>query len=185
MKGLDRTQLKFIAICAMVCDHAAWGFVEFMSPLGQLMHIIGRLTVPTMCFFVAEGFRHTSSIKEYIQRMALFAVVAMLPFYLFFHEIYDYRQNIIFDLLLGLLLLTVLEHKRFNNMEENARLLKGEMETVEKKNRQLEKAKELAEEARQEAIAANAAKGKFFVKPGSEQLHGIYDRQIKMETYEV
>ena len=113
MKGLDRTQLKFIAICAMVCDHAAWGFVEFMSPLGQLMHIIGRLTVPTMCFFVAEGFRHTSSIKEYIQRMALFAVVAMLPFYLFFHEIYDYRQNIIFDLLLGLLLLTVLEHKRF------------------------------------------------------------------------
>ena len=63
MKGLDRTQLKFIAICGMVCDHAAWGFVEFMTPLGQIMHIIGRLTLPIMCFFIAEGFRHTSNIK--------------------------------------------------------------------------------------------------------------------------
>ncbi len=113
MKALNRTQLKFIAICAMVCDHLAWGFVEFMSPLGQVMHVIGRLTIPIMCFFVAEGFRHTSSVKEYIKRMALFWVVAMLPFYLFFHEIYDYRQNIIFDLLLGLLMLAVLENKRF------------------------------------------------------------------------
>ena len=56
----------------------------------------------------------------------------------------------------------------FNNMEENARLLKGEMEAVEKKNRQLEKAKELAEEARQEAIAANAAKGKFLAHMSHE-----------------
>ena len=113
MKSLNRTQLKFIAICAMVCDHTAWGFVEFMSPLGQVMHIIGRLTLPIMCFFVAEGFRHTSSKSGYIKRMALFSVVAMLPFYLFFHEVYEYRQNIIFDLLLGLLLLAVLENHRF------------------------------------------------------------------------
>lgn len=113
MKGLNRTHLKFIAICAMVCDHVAWGFVEFWSPLGQLMHVIGRLTIPIMCFFVAEGFRHTSSRKGYIMRMALFAVVAMLPFYLFFGELYDYRQNIIFDLLLGLLLLAVLENHKF------------------------------------------------------------------------
>ena len=113
MKTLNRTQLKFIAICAMVCDHVAWGFVEFMSPLGQVMHIIGRLTIPIMCFFVAEGFRHTASVKGYIKRMVLFWIVAMLPFYLFFHELYDYRQNIIFDLLLGLLMLAVLENNRF------------------------------------------------------------------------
>lgn len=66
MTGLDRTQLKIIAIAAMVCDHIAWGFVEFMSPLGQFMHIIGRFTLPIMCFFIAEGFGHTSSKKGYI-----------------------------------------------------------------------------------------------------------------------
>ena len=112
-KGLDRTQLKLIAICAMVCDHTAWGFVEFMTPLGQVMHVIGRLTIPIMCFFIAEGFRHTRNVKEYILRLALFSVVAVLPFYLFFGELYEYRQNIIFDLMLGAMLLAVLESKKF------------------------------------------------------------------------
>ena len=118
MKGLDRTQLKFIAICAMVCDHVAWGFVEFMTPLGQVMHVIGRLTIPIMCFFVAEGVRHTSSISGYIKRMAVFSVITMLPFYLFFGDMYEYRQNIIFDLLLGVLLLAVLENQRFKKWQK-------------------------------------------------------------------
>lgn len=113
MKTLDRRQLKWIAICAMVCDHLAWGFVDFMTPLGQILHLIGRLTLPIMCFFVAEGYRHTSSVKEYIKRMLFFWVVAVIPFYLFFGELYGYRQNIIFDLSLGLMMLAVLESKRF------------------------------------------------------------------------
>lgn len=79
MAGLDRAKLKTIAIVAMVCDHIAWGFVEFMSPLGQVMHIIGRFTLPIMCYFVAEGFQHTASKKRYMMRMAFFSVVSMLP----------------------------------------------------------------------------------------------------------
>ena len=112
MKTLNRTQLKFIAICAMLCDHFAWGFLDFYSVPGQILHIIGRFTLPIMCFFIAEGFRHTSSRVEYIKRMVMFWIVAIIPFYLFFHEVYDYRQNIIFDLLLGLLMLAVLENKK-------------------------------------------------------------------------
>ena len=79
-KTLDRTQLKLIAICAMVIDHVAWGFVEFWSPLGQVMHVIGRFTIPIMCFFVAEGYRKTSSVSGYLKTMACFAVVSMIPF---------------------------------------------------------------------------------------------------------
>lgn len=118
MKGLSRTQLKLIAICAMVCDHVAWGFLDFMTPLAQVMHVIGRLTIPIMCFFVAEGFRHTSSKKAYLGRMALFWVASAIPFYLFFHEEYEYRQNIIFDLMLGLLMLMVLENKQFKRWQK-------------------------------------------------------------------
>ena len=54
------------------------------------------------------------------------------------------------------------------NTEENARLLKHEMELIEKKNEQLKKANEQAEEARQDALAANTAKGKFLAQMSHE-----------------
>lgn len=54
------------------------------------------------------------------------------------------------------------------NIEENARLWKNEKELMEKKNKQLEEANALAEEARQEALAANAAKGKFLAHMSHE-----------------
>ena len=54
------------------------------------------------------------------------------------------------------------------NIEENARLWKNEKEFMEKKNEQLEKATALAEEARAEALAANAAKGKFLAHMSHE-----------------
>ena len=110
-KGLNGTQLKVIALVAMVCDHMAWRYLVFFTPLAQTMHIIGRLTIPIMCFFIAEGYRHTHNIKRYLLRMSLFAGITVVPFYLFFSETYGYRQNFIFDLLLGLFMLMVLESK--------------------------------------------------------------------------
>ena len=91
MKELNRTQLKLIAICAMVCDHLAWGFLDFYTPLAQILHIIGRLTIPIMCFFIAEGYRHTSNLRRYIHRMICFWLISILPFYLFFGDMYEYR----------------------------------------------------------------------------------------------
>lgn len=110
--SLNREQLKLIAIVSMVIDHVAWGFVEFYSPLGQFLHVLGRLTIPIMCFFIAEGFRKTASVKNYFNRMMCFGIVSIIPFYLFFHEEYGYRTNIIFDLLFGLMALIVLESQR-------------------------------------------------------------------------
>lgn len=54
------------------------------------------------------------------------------------------------------------------SVEENARLMKREMEYIEKKNEQLEQAYALAEEARQAALAADAAKGKFLAHMSHE-----------------
>ena len=62
---MNRTQLKYIVILAMLIDHIAWAFVPTASIPGQLMHFIGRLTAPTMAFFVAEGYIHTHNIKNY------------------------------------------------------------------------------------------------------------------------
>ncbi len=54
------------------------------------------------------------------------------------------------------------------NIEENARLLQHEMEYMEKKNAQLEKANALAEEARKDAMAADVAKGRFLAHMSHE-----------------
>lgn len=58
--------------------------------------------------------------------------------------------------------------KYSDNLEENAKRLKQEMENVARKNEELKKANELAEEAKQEALAANAAKGKFLAHMSHE-----------------
>ncbi|MCQ2519816.1 MAG: diguanylate cyclase [Lachnospiraceae bacterium] len=113
-KGLTTTQLKLIAIMAMVVDHVVWGFVDLFSVTGQIMHTIGRLTIPIMCFFIAEGYRKTTNLKSYLSRIASFAMISIIPFYLFFGEEYGYRQNFIFDLFLALLVLVIADSKKLS-----------------------------------------------------------------------
>ena len=112
--SLNKTQLQIIAIVAMVIDHIAWAFLDFWTPAAQALHVIGRLTIPIMCFFIAEGYRKTHNLRRYTDRLVTFALISILPFYMFFHEEYGFRQNIMFDHLLSLLMLMVLEHKRLN-----------------------------------------------------------------------
>lgn len=77
-KTLDANQLKLIAIFAMTVDHIAWllfpGYAKGALPV--VMHIIGRLTCPIMCYFIAEGYYHTRNINKYTFRLFLFAVIS-------------------------------------------------------------------------------------------------------------
>lgn len=84
-KGLTSNALKLIAIAAMLIDHIAWGFVPFGTVLAQTMHVIGRITAPTMCFFIAEGYFHTHNVKKYALRLGIFALISYLP-YIFFES---------------------------------------------------------------------------------------------------
>ena len=56
-KPLSSNAIKLIAIAAMTVDHIAWavfpGIRRNFSPL--LMHLIGRITCPIMCYCIAEG----------------------------------------------------------------------------------------------------------------------------------
>lgn len=80
MKKLNRNQIKYIAIAAMLIDHIAWAFVPTVSVLGQTMHFVGRFTGPSMCYFLYEGFVHTSDKTKYGTRLALFALASWIPF---------------------------------------------------------------------------------------------------------
>ncbi|MEG1886932.1 MAG: TraX family protein [Oscillospiraceae bacterium] len=105
--GLTANALKIYAVVAMIIDHFAWAFIPSSSPLGAIMHFIGRTCAPLICFFVAEGYLHTKSLKKYAFRLAIFAVVSQVPFSMFVNsgKISLLPTNMIFTLLCGLLAL--------------------------------------------------------------------------------
>ena len=59
---LNENQIKYILILAMIADHIAWAFVPKVTPQGQILHFIGRLTGPGMAYFLAL---ETKSVVEY------------------------------------------------------------------------------------------------------------------------
>jgi len=113
-KGLNLFTIKLVAIFAMTIDHIAWACVPFNSALGQIMHVVGRFTIPIMCFAIVEGFKHTSNVKNYAIRLLLFGIVSVTPFYMLFGEMYGYRQNILFDLLMALLTLIIIADEKLS-----------------------------------------------------------------------
>ncbi len=77
-KILDSNFLKFIAIIAMTIDHITWASVPGfpVAPLPIILHLMGRITCPIMCFFIAEGYHYTRDINKYTARLFLFAVIS-------------------------------------------------------------------------------------------------------------
>ena len=99
MKAILSTDfLKLIAIIAMTVDHVAWvlfpGYQIGIVPI--VMHIIGRITCPIMCFFVAEGYHHTKNVKRYTNRLFLFSFISHFAYVYFSLEYVDWRSFIPF-----------------------------------------------------------------------------------------
>lgn len=78
----------------MTIDHLAWlffpGFPEGDVPV--TMHVIGRLTCPIMCLFIAEGFHYTRDLNKYTSRLFLFSVVAHVPYLYASADYVDWRS---------------------------------------------------------------------------------------------
>ncbi|NLG87735.1 MAG: TraX family protein [Clostridiaceae bacterium] len=81
-KVLNAFQIKLIAIVTMVIDHA--GIIFFPGIIA--FRIIGRFAFPLFAFFIAEGYRHTRSVKKYLFRLFLCAVLFQVPDWVFSSE---------------------------------------------------------------------------------------------------
>ncbi len=83
MKKLTATQIKVIAIIAMTLDHIAFTFVPDETALHYILHLIGKITAPIMCYFLAEGFRYTHDRRKYFVRLLLFAAISQTIYYVY------------------------------------------------------------------------------------------------------
>lgn len=97
-KILNANIVKLIAIIAMTVDHIAWmlypGYPTEIIPV--LMHIIGRITCPIMCYFIAEGYHYTKNVRKYTARLFLFALISHVPYVLTSINFVDWHSFIPF-----------------------------------------------------------------------------------------
>lgn len=94
--------LKIIALVSMFLDHTSYPLYGGFSYL----NLLGRIAFPIFAFQISEGFIHTRSIKKYMLRLGLFAIISQIPFQLFHQKFINPNSitlNVFFTLLLGLI----------------------------------------------------------------------------------
>ena len=126
-KKLDANTIKLIAIIAMTIDHITWmlipGYPKDFAPI--LLHIIGRITCPIMCYFIAEGYHYTKNVSKYTNRLFAFAFIShfayvfasmhfvdwksFIPFY--YGSILD-QTSVMWSLAWGLVMLRVMNSRK-------------------------------------------------------------------------
>ena len=128
-KILDSHAIKIIAIIAMTIDHIAWmlfpGYPSEIIPI--ILHTIGRITCPIMCYFIAEGYHYTKNIDKYTARLFIFAFVSHFAYIFFSENFVDCRSfipfyygeilnqtSVMWSLAWGLVMLRVVNSKKIN-----------------------------------------------------------------------
>ena len=95
--------LHILAMLFMLCD-PLWATIV---PGNNWLTCIGRLAYPMFAFMIIEGYFHTSNLKKYIGRLALFALLSEIPFNLVMGSrfFYPIHQNVLFTFLIGICLI--------------------------------------------------------------------------------
>ncbi|MCL2205642.1 MAG: conjugal transfer protein TraX [Treponema sp.] len=108
--------LKMIAMALMFIDHYAVVLLPQGSPLYMLFRLLGRIVMPVICFFIAEGYHYTSSKKKYILRLFVLALISHIPFNITFgHSLSPLEAtSVIWALVLGLVALAAWKSDKLN-----------------------------------------------------------------------
>ncbi len=105
--GLSSTALRFIAMFFMLLDHM-WASVVTGN---NWMTYAGRMALPLFAFLIAEGYAHTSNVKNYKKRLLIFGILSEIPFNLLVSGswFFPFHQNVMFTLLFGILAIEVID----------------------------------------------------------------------------
>lgn len=101
------------------------------APLALLMHLIGRMTCPIMCFFIAEGYYHTRDLNRYTLRLFVFAVISHFAYIFASQDFVDARSfipfyyggilnqtSVMWSLAWGLVMLRVANHPGYSQLKK-------------------------------------------------------------------
>lgn len=102
--------LHIMAMAFMLCDHL-WGTIV---PGNDWLTCIGRLAFPIFAFMLVEGFFYTGSLKKYVGRLLLFALLSEIPFNLAIggRVFYPVHQNVLWSFLISIGLMVLNEKVR-------------------------------------------------------------------------
>lgn len=129
---MSELSLKMIALFAMILDHlAAIGLCSWLPehPLidYNLWRSIGRISFPIFAFCITQGYKFTSSYKQYVKRLFFVGVISQIPYTLTLNSGYikqwDWENllraishlNILYTLLLGLIILFYVHENIFES----------------------------------------------------------------------
>lgn len=137
--GLTGTDLKWVAMAAMLIDHIGAVILErcfFYTGTGEMINsavysldvaarLLGRTAFPIFCFLLVEGFVYTRSRKKYFNSLLLFSVISEIPFNLALsgRVFYPESQNVFFTLSIGLIAMVLYE--RAVNARSSGKKSKG------------------------------------------------------------
>lgn len=132
--GISSNALKNIAAVSMVCDHIGYRLIEhgllkdydlsqdivrlLANPsvrnyvlLDAILRGIGRIAYPIFAYLIVVSFLKTRSVYHFLARMLIFAVIAEVPFDLFWAgDVINFEHhNVLFTYLLGLLAILCIE----------------------------------------------------------------------------
>lgn len=115
-KGLTATQLELIAIILMMCDYLASVLLDFHSPWAQIIHMIGMIYMPILCFLGVTEYRKRASFPKYMAGISIMWFLSIFPYWIYSGGRNGLKQNFMFDIMLGLAALYVLDLKVKNNL---------------------------------------------------------------------
>ena len=106
-RGISSFTLHILAMTLMLCDHL-WAT---LFPAQEWLTCIGRMAFPIFAFMIAEGYSHTSNVRNYIFRLFAFAIISEVPFNLIYGSsvIFPFHQNVLWTCRMALLSINLIE----------------------------------------------------------------------------
>ena len=100
--------LHIWAMLLMLCDHLQLTLLPDLP----ILRCVGRLAFPLFAFMAVEGYLHTRSLKKYLLRLLMLAVISEIPFDLLVSgSVFDpMHQNVIWTIILGLYCIRAFEN---------------------------------------------------------------------------